>query len=183
MEPRNITRILKHIYGAEFETSEGRQRTLGLVDAETPQEFDDKLAQRVKVWDRLEEGDTGKQPSISKWFTTYKSKECKEAMLAPLRQQAGLGEPPTQFTTNDVECENLRVKREVDWTKSVWDQAANHLHNKVLGHYEQLNRALYQEGEFRLADDFNHLEMKPHEWAKLQVSERRQHLQKANYPW
>lgn len=171
-------KILGQIYGTELNKPEGRMRRRGLVDAESGHEFEEKLKQRIPQWDRLEQNDTSKDPKFSQWFVDYKAEECKTTMLAPIRRKAGLGEPPGKFTTNDVESANLKVKRETDWAKKSWDQAANHLQKLVMTHYEELCRGVYQEGKFRLTDCHKQYEMEPFEWAGMDTKDRRQHLQK-----
>ena len=171
-------KILKEIYGSEFECRGVRTRHEGLVDLETEGEFEAEL-QRTS-WDMLETKDTGKPPRFKEWFVRYKSSECKETMLPPLRRLAGLGNPPRQFTTNDVESENMNIKREVDWQKKTWDSASNHLYARILAHYEELCRAVYKEGRYRLAENFQHLAKEPHEWNAMDVNNRRRHLEKAH---
>lgn len=134
---------------------------------------------READWDRLESQDTGKVPTFKDWFTVHKSAECKASMLLPMRRLVGLGDPSRQFTTNDVECENMNVKRAMDWRKTTWDEAANNLHSKVIAHYEELNRAMYKEGRYRLMPNYQHLAKEPYEWAAMTVEERRQQLQMA----
>ena len=101
-------------------------------------------------------------------------------MLLPVRRLAGLGDVPRQCTTNDVESENMNIKREMNWHKKTWDDAVNHLEARVLGHYEELSRAVYKEGRYRLTEHFRHLEKEPYDWSAMDVNERRSHLQKAN---
>ena len=174
---KTMQKISRHIYGIEKDTRDGRQRRLGLVDAESEQVFDDKLNMRMGQWDTLEQHDTSKDPVFSQWFLKYKAEECKTTMLAPTRRVAG--EIPRQFTTNDVECANLKVKRQMDWAKKSWDQAANHLQKLVLTHYDELIRAIYKEGKFKLAACHKQHELEPYEWPTMDMDARRKHLQKA----
>ena len=41
----------------------------------------------------------------------------KKRMVAPLRTKTGLGYPPANFTTNDIECSHSVLKRLFDWNK------------------------------------------------------------------
>jgi len=172
------SRILRDIYGCEKQQEGARIRQGGMVDLESPEEFDQELERAC--WNDLETTDTGKPPKFKDWFIRYKAVECKSSMLPPMRTAAGLGMPPCQFTTNDVESENMNVKREMDFSKKTWDEAANHLHARVLAHFEELSRGVYKEGRYRLSESFKDLEKEPYEWSAMTVTERRHHLQQAN---
>ena len=180
IDPDTQKNILDQIYGYEVDTHDGRIRTLGLVDVETPEEFDDDLLEVIPNWDYMESRSTGKDPKFSNWFVDNKATETKASMLAPLRRAAGLGQQPRQFTTNDVESENMNVKRAVDFQKKTWDEAANILHARVLATYEELCRAIYQDGEYRLKPEYQHLGVAPGKWAGLTLKDRQKQLQKAN---
>lgn len=172
-------KILNDVYGYEVDRKGTYIRQAGLVDLEAD-EFDTELEKKGRIWDELESADTGKPPVFKSWFVQFKATECKECMAPGLRTKAGLGDPPRQFTTNDVESENNNIKREMDWAKKTWDDAANHLHSRVLAHYEELSRAIYGEGRFSLVESFKDLEKEPYEWSSMTVAERRDHLRKAN---
>ena len=43
-------------------------------------------------------------------FNTKVIEVLKESILKPLRRDAGLCDPPCQFTTNDVEATNFMIK-------------------------------------------------------------------------
>lgn len=108
-------KIVRDIYGYE----DSGIRHQGLVDSESEEDFDEKCHAILPVWDIHESANTNKDPKFSEWFLKHKSKECKSNMLLPLRRMAGLGDVNTkQFTTNDVEAENARVKREMNWEKN-----------------------------------------------------------------
>ena len=123
----------------------------GLVDLKTPEEFDEEL--QKSCWGALETNDTGNPPSphakFKNWFRTFKQAECKE-LLPSARKMAGLGDRTRRFTTNDVERENMNIKREMDWQEKPWDEAANHLHARVLRHYEELKTTVHKGGFYRL---------------------------------
>ena len=178
VKPDTKTRILNEIYGCELEHEGVHTRKGGLVDLETREEFDEELEKTS--WDELEVTDTENPPKFKEWFIRYKAAECKDAMLPPVHRLAGLGDPPRQFTTNDVESENVNIKREVDWQKKTWDDAANHLHARVLAHYDELSRGVYQEGRYRLSERFKNLEKEPYEWNAMEVKDRRRHVEKAH---
>lgn len=169
-------KITKHIFGQD---AKGVRHT-GIVDAESTDDFDRNLETCSQVWDRMEMEETGKEPRFAAWFKRNKAEDCKTGMLAPLRRKAGLGQTPKQFTTNDVEAENLNVKREFNWQRATWDSAANHLHSMVNARYEELSRALYMEGEYKLSHAGKHLEVQAVVWAAMTPKAREAHLKRAN---
>ena len=65
--------------------------TEGLVDSESPDEFDDNLQKFRYVWDKREmlARDTT-VPAFFQWFKMYHSDLVKEKMLKPVRCKAGL---------------------------------------------------------------------------------------------
>ena len=82
-----------------------------MVDCESVGEYNMELAAFVQMWDDIEKEDTGKEPSFSRWFLKYKSEQCKNNMLKPQHQRAGLGENARQYTTNDNETMNSVISR------------------------------------------------------------------------
>ena len=180
LSDKSITSILSDIYGSEFNTLKGkRHRINGIIDSQSADDFKTKLQVKITKWNDVETHDTGKNAMFSNWFMKNKADECIRHMLIPIRVKAGLGSPPRQFTTNDVECENLNLKRFFEWKKATWDVAANQLHTYVLRHYEEMGRAVYKEGKYRVDPKYNELELEPFDWAKMSVGQRKLHLQQA----
>ena len=52
------------------------------------------------------------------WFNKYKVDSVVSGMLRPVREDAGLGVPPSAFTTNASESINAVLKRKVDFKRS-----------------------------------------------------------------
>ena len=94
----------------------------------------------------MESRSTGKDPKLSNRFVENKAAGTKASMLMPLRRATGLGQQPRQLTTNDVESENMNVKRAAEFRKKTWDEAANILHDTELAIYEEPCPAIYQDG-------------------------------------
>ena len=92
---KNKRRIIRAIYGEQIDNVCHQ----GLVDSESPQEYDENLLVQNKLWEQLKVEDTDKPAQFYDWFVKHKSKEVRAAMLKPLRLEAGIGE--SQYTTND----------------------------------------------------------------------------------
>eukprot|EP00794_Sanderia_malayensis_P009402 gene9402-10390_t len=95
-----------------FGKSSGDVMYTGLVDSDTESEFDIKLESLRPSWeDRERESGKGAQKhSFFDWFKKEKVADIKKSMLKQVRIEAGLGDPPTTYTTNDVEAANFMVK-------------------------------------------------------------------------
>lgn len=126
-----IEEVLTDIYGSETQGCH-RTRIRGLVDSQTAYEFELCLDQLIEKWGDME-SERGQEPTFPGWFRKYKASECKNHMMAPLREEAKLGDPPKQFTSNDAEVQNLAIKRCTEWKKTTWDGAVHVLHGYILG--------------------------------------------------
>ena len=47
----------------------------------------------------------------------FKANEIKTSLLKPVRIEAGLGGPPNEFTTNDVQSGNFIIKHGINFDK------------------------------------------------------------------
>ena len=56
-------------------------------------------------------------------------------MLSSVRIAAGLGDPPTSYTTNNSETQNSVLKGHLDGKKNSWDDFAEELHSFVKDMY------------------------------------------------
>ena len=172
---RNAEKILRSVYGDQVKDT----RYQGLVDSSNPREYEEGLQYWCEKWDALEVEETGKEPKFSAWFRQYKSQEVKESMLKPLRQRAGLGHEPVQFTTNDSESINAVVSRWIGGKKS-WDDLADSLEAFVRSKYKELEMALMGLGERRVCAGLRELQKTPVEWARMSQAERKSTLESAN---
>ncbi|XP_030850278.1 uncharacterized protein LOC105442659 [Strongylocentrotus purpuratus] len=171
----NADKILRSIYGEQVKET----RHEGLVDSSTEKEYEEGLQFWCTRWDSLEEEETGKDPMFSTWFRQYKSQEVRESMLKPLRQKAGLGDPPRQFTTNDSESINAMLSKWVGGQKS-WDDLADSLEAFVRSKYKELEMALMGLGERKVSPGLKELQKTQLEWTHMTMAERRAVLECAD---
>ena len=75
----------------------------------------------------------------------------KEAMLAPIRIDAGLGDPPTEYTSNDVEAGNFMVKYHLNFTKSDPAKCINDIKDLIDLQFRNEDRAVCGAGPYKLA--------------------------------
>ena len=70
-------------------------------------------------------------------------------MLSPIRQAAGLGNPPEPFYTNEIESIYRIIKRKTGkLAKELIDEQKNKIEKAVVG-----------VGEYRFCDEFKYLEL------------------------
>ena len=89
-------------------------------------------------------------------------------MLRPVRVAAGLGNPPKQM----AKLENRGIQH---CYKRKTDQVRIHdlVEKRVVQPYlDELVKAIYQMGEYRLSADDNHLEVDPLQWTQMTSHQR-----------
>ena len=85
-------------------------------------------------------------------------------MLNDLQTAAGLGNPPSKFTTNGSESINAVVKRKVNFKETEWPEFNNEMKQIVCGQREETIRALSGRGRYRLCKPYEHLKVDPLKW-------------------
>ena len=94
-------------------------------------------------------------------------------MLRPVRVAAGLGNPPKQMAKPENRGIQHCYRRGDFQTKT--DQVRIHdlVEKRVVQPYlDELVKAIYQMGEYRLSADDNHLEVDPLQWTQLTSHQR-----------
>ena len=94
-------------------------------------------------------------------------------MLRPVRVAAGLGNPPNKWQNQRTEAYNNVIKEEISRQKT--DQVTIHdlIEKRVVQpHLDELVKAIYQMGEYRLSADYNHLKVDPLQWTQMTSQQR-----------
>ena len=106
VDENNRRCIVADIFGQQ----EGARFEEGIVDSEDEEEFQVRLETLSNVWsERL--GVKGLE--FHRWFLKNKADAMRKKMLAPIRQQAGLGKPPKPYYSSRVECANSLLSSEI----------------------------------------------------------------------
>ena len=100
----------------------------GIVDSDDVEEFDARLHSIRSTWEKRI-GNKG--IAFHDWFVKYKSNLMKEHLLKPVRIDAGLGNPPTRYVSNRVECVNSLLKRETERKESPVDQFVKTMQGEI----------------------------------------------------
>lgn len=162
--------IIKSILGMEY----NGHREAGLVDHETSSFY--KAYERVaKAWP-IEFQDY----MVSNHL---RLRPLKETLLLCMGKQvridAGLGNPPNKFNNQRAESMNSVLKESLG--NIFVDQASVHdlVHaNIVLPQEREMIKALYGQGEYRLAKQFKHLEVSPQVWRSMSEHQRELKIKK-----
>ncbi len=105
-----------------FGYQEGTHHFSGLVDSDLPSDFDDQLDTLKDQWNEREcMLRSSTSPVFHEWFVKYQIDVFKSNMLKALRQRAGLGNPPSEYTNKANESANARIKEKVNYKKSELD--------------------------------------------------------------
>jgi hypothetical protein len=156
--------FLDEIFGQQ----QGTHLFTGLVDSESPSDFDERLKSLENQWNVREcERRSSTKPLFYDWFTKYHSTNFKEHMLKPLRVKAGLGDPPTIYTNNANESANARIKAKVDYKKSDLKVFCNEMKDLAEGQYRNVERAFTLDaGPYEVAPDYLAHKENASKWVK-----------------
>ena len=150
----------------------------GLVDSVSEEEFDRKVATLGAKWNEIESSSSQVSPGFHSWFVRYKADSIKSTMLKPVREQAGLGCPPEQFTTNQSEAINSVIKNQVGYKSHQLMEFVEHLKMVVDEQDHEVERAVIGRGKYRFDSAYAYLEVSPSKWFKMSEKQRQDHLAK-----
>ena len=146
----------------------------GLVDCVSEEAFDDMMQHLKEVWDEYERpfAPAG-GPHFHSYFARYQAEVVKYHMRRDLREAAGLGFPPTIFTTNASKSVNAVLKKKVDYKQHQWPKFNDHLKQVVEGQRDEVIRCLSGRGQYRLCPQYSHLSTSILEWSKMRPEQRK----------
>ena len=167
---KTISEFLADIFGRQI----GTVKENGLVDSCSEQEFDSKLEELESVWDEREKPFcTESGPKFYRYFKQYHATVVKHNMSRYVRESAGLGCPPTIFTTNCVESVNSLLKQKDNFKESEWPTFNSKLKELIDAQRQEIIRSLTGRGEYRLISQYQHLSVDLCEWTKMRADQRK----------
>ena len=171
-----VSEIIAHIFGRK----EGPIFLEGLVDSCSEAEYDTKLCSLRETWDKLEGLRTKKCEKITffLWFKIYHAEEIKSTMLRSVREAAGLGDPPSQFGTNDSESINFALKHFLGFKKSDWPIFNDKMRKFILNQQEEVSKSIVGLGQYRPREEYQHLSIAPSRWFHALSEEQKKNAQK-----
>ena len=147
----------------------------GLVDSKSVEEFNDRLKCLKPLWDTREEPFAPScGPRFYSYFIQYQADVVCYHMRSDLRESAGLGLPPAQFTTNASESLNAAIKVKVDFKESDWPEFISRMREFVESQREEITRSLSGRGKYRLCQDVRHYGVPTQSWGKMTPEQRRE---------
>ena len=93
--------------------------SVGLIDAESEERFDEELAKLKSVWDKHEAEFSSCKPRLHSWLCRYHAQDIRNSMIIPVRVKAGLGHPPQHFTTNSNKSMYKVIKQALHLKKKI----------------------------------------------------------------
>ena len=143
----------------------------GLVDAFTAGDLRNQFNQVKTKWESI-------APGFHNWFLEYKLQEIEDSMLSPIRQAAGLGNPPEPFYTNEIESINRVIKRKAGYKASEWPEFCKLAKELIDEQKNEIEKAVVGVGEYRFCDEFKHLQLSLVKWSSMTKLQREKYLQK-----
>ena len=151
----------------------------GLVDCVSVREFDQQLARLETVWNEREKPFCGgSNPRFYHYFKQHKADAVRYNMLTGVREAAGLGSPPSIFTTNMSESLNNIIKQHVHYKASEWPEFNANLKRLIDAKREEVIRALSGRGQYRLQPQYSHLGVDELKWQRMRPDQRKKLIRK-----
>ncbi|XP_028413858.1 uncharacterized protein LOC114536703 [Dendronephthya gigantea] len=176
---RGITGNAKKEFVCEiFGKQEGDIKYFGLVDCESEEEFDEKLQQLQPIWEEREivtENKERKQ-TMFEWFKREKAQDIKDSMLRPIRTEAGLGNPPSEYTNNDPEAANFIIKHGLHFNPNKPHEFIENVKEIILTQQRNEDRAVFGKGPYRVREGFTHLSVDDVERSSLSHAQMEKRL-------
>ena len=148
--------VVSDIFGRQI----GDQMVEGLVDSESENEFKERYAIISQKWARLDTEESGPMHLFVAWFTRHKYSLLQKTMLKSICRKAGLGNPPTPFTTNTSESVNSLLKHGMDYKKSELPEFLDKLKSVIDDQEKEMEKAVLRRGKYELCEQLKNLEKK-----------------------
>ena len=171
-----ISEMLNDIFGKKVSST----FVEGLVDATDAVSFYKEIDRMEEVWKEKEQNNLEAKPGFFNWFCTHKIDAILSEMLKPVREEAGLGFPPTQFTTNASASLNAMIKRKVSYNKNELPAFVAHLKEIVNEQQKEMERAVIGRGKFKFRKEFSFLEVPESTWFRMSRDQREKHLKRVS---
>lgn len=99
-------------------------------------------------------------------------------MLKQIRIEAGLGNPPREYTNNDPEAANFMIKHALKFEAKRPHEFVDDIRNIVETQYRNEDRAVFGKGPYEVRPEFQHLAVDEKQWGSLSHEERKSRLEK-----
>ena len=166
--------VLADIFGRQV----GEVYERGLCDAESPESFRSQMGVLKEKWLKIKT----KGLQFYQWFAKNKEEKFLYHVIAPVRQRAGLGCPPTKFTTNRSERTNGviqdHIKRQFGQRPVDVFSFAVALKDLIDMQENEIELSLLGKGEFSLRSPYKYLQVNSPKWIRMTEKQKKQALAK-----
>ena len=142
--------VVSDIFGQQI----GSQDVEGLVNSDSDVEFEKGYDIISQKWKGLDSKEGGLMHIFVTWFHRYKYSVIKKTMLKSVRRNAGLGDPPTLFTTNASESVNSLLKNRMDYKKNELSEFLDKLKSLIDNQEKEMEKAIIGRGKYELCEQF-----------------------------
>ena len=164
---RESKEIMNSIFGYQIEDT----LYLGLIDSSDANDFQVKLEKLKSNWDKLCSG-------FYEWFVVNEAGLFCSSLIRSVRTTAGLGLPPTLYTTNNNESINRLLKEKVHYKKQEWPSFNSKMQQLVAEQQQEYSKAVCCCGEYELHSDYKHLEASQSDWTRMTPELRKAKVEK-----
>ena len=176
---QNIERKLQELRVSSAITKEYRKDIfgdpqclqLGLVDVCSKAELINKLNSLEEKWNNLERP-FHSPPGFFEWFQEHSLEVVADCMIRPLREQAGLGSPPTPYYTNDIESKNNILKQHLQRKASQLPEFVENMKALIIEQRSEIEKAVAMYGEYRVVSCHSKLACERQKWFKMSQKQR-----------
>ena len=96
----------------------------------------------------------------------------KSSMIFPVQTEAVLRNPPTQFSTNDIEAANIMVKYGLHFDPQKPHVFIESVKDVIKTQYRNKDRAVFGKGPYRLRKGFEHFLVSDLKWNSMAAVQR-----------
>ena len=144
-----------------------------MIVATSAEDFQQKLEALEEHWNMLElpyAGHSG--PRFYEYFKRVQADVVCHHMRKDIREAAGLGSPPSIFTTNASEAINSVLKKQVSFKKTQWPEFVQQMKQVVDEQQNEIVRSLSGRGRYRLCENVKHFGVSVEQWTKMRPEQR-----------
>ncbi|CAB4017313.1 Mitogen-activated kinase kinase kinase A [Paramuricea clavata] len=167
--------ILADIFGRKV----GDTWENGLVDAKDEDDLRTKLSHCKDVWNRKESSylPPNKKPKFYQYILE-KVNMIDQCMSQRVRRNAGLGDPPRPYYTNDSESANAMIKRAVEFKENEISEFVREMSVLMQQQRDDVESAVFNKGPYELASSFRNFYISETEWFRKRTEQRDRHLER-----
>ena len=93
-------------------------------------------------------------------------------MLKPVRIEAGLGDPPNEFTTNNVQAGNFVIKHGINFDKQKPQEFIGKVKEMINMQFRNEDRAVFGKSPYKLQKGFEKYYVNDSKWGQLTAQQR-----------